>query len=286
LIDKAVNLSGGEMTSTSRHGTAVAEWILDRLGFGPSELARLWTLDAMAIVEVTRQAWNELGMWPLRPVVDTRFLPAPGEALRSGVARRVKLIVGSTLDEMKLVSTVDPDAQSLDDDGVVARLGLGTTGRGILDSYRAARRKRGEPIDPPSLYWAIESDRFFSVPGIRVAEAQSRHQAQTYMYLTTWRSPDPRLGACHSIDSALFFGTLGIPGMEVFTGTDERAHRLSERMQDALLAFARLGDPNHQGLPSWPQYSDVKRATMLFDDEPRVEYAPLGEERESWVGTI
>jgi para-nitrobenzyl esterase len=285
LIHKAVNLSGGELTSTAAEGTAVAKLVLDRLG-AADDLERLWTLDAAALVEVTRQAWDELGMWPFRPVVDGRFLGPPLEAIRSGVSRHVQLVVGSTLDEMKLVSTVDAAAASLDDDGVIARLGLGPAGERIVTAYREARRKRGEAVDSPSLYWAIESDRLFGVPGIRVAEAQSRNQPRTYMYLTTWRSPDPRLGACHSVDSALFFGTLGIPGMDGFTGTDDAAHRLSERMQDALLSFARTGDPNHPALPEWPPYREDDRATMLFEAEPHVVRAPLGDERAAWLGVV
>jgi para-nitrobenzyl esterase len=277
-----VNLSGGELTSTAHEGTAVAAWMLKRLGIAPGNLSQLWALDASAIIDVTRQAWDEFGMWPLRPVVDTRFLPAPVEAIGDGAAHHVKLIVGSTLDEMKLVSTVDAEAQSLDDNGVVARLGLGTSGRAVLDAYRTARNRRGEPTDPTSLYWAIESDRFFGVPGIRLAGAKSRHQPRTYMYLTTWRSPDPRLGACHSVDVALFFGTFDIPGMEHFTGSDEAARHLSERMQGALLRFAHTGDPNIPGLPQWPQYRENEQATILFDMPPSVVRAPLADERASW----
>lgn len=282
LIDKAVNLSGGELSATAHEGTAVAAWMLERLGIAPGELSQLWALDASAIIDVTRQAWDEFGMWPLRPIVDSRFLPPPVEAIRNGAARHVKLVVGSTLDEMKLVSTVDADAQSLDDNGVVSRLGLGIAGRALLDAYRTARHQRGEPTDPTSLYWAIESDRFFSVPGIRLAEAQSRNQTRTYMYLTTWQSPDPRLGACHSVDVALFFGTIDIPGMETFTGADEAARDLSKRMQEALLRFAHTGDPNNPGLPQWPPYREDEQATILFDMPPSVVCAPLAEERTSW----
>lgn len=287
LFSGAVNHSGGEMLWDRTRATEIAEWVLDVLGITRSEISRLWDLPAEAIVDATRRAWEELGLWwPFRPVVDDDFLPPPVATIRSGAARDVRLLVGSTLDEMKLVSTVDPEAATLDDASVLARLGLGDAGQKVLDAYRAARESRGEAIDPTSLYWAIESDRLFGVPGIRVAEAQSLNQHDTYMYLTTWRSPDERLGACHSVDSALFFGTLDLPGMERFSGADAAARILSAAMQDALIAFARTGNPSHAGLPAWPRYEAEARETMLFGAEPRLESAPLGEERACWEGLL
>lgn len=50
-------------------------------------------------------------------------------------------------------------------------------------------------------------------------------------------------------------------------------------MSEALLAFARRGDPNHAGLSHWPRYDLMDRATMLFDQPSRVENDPRGGER-------
>jgi len=50
-------------------------------------------------------------------------------------------------------------------------------------------------------------------------------------------------------------------------------------MSDALLAFARNGDPNHAGMPKWQSYSLPKRETMVFDDDTRMENDPRGGER-------
>jgi para-nitrobenzyl esterase len=50
-------------------------------------------------------------------------------------------------------------------------------------------------------------------------------------------------------------------------------------MSDALLAFARTGNPNTSGLPKWPRFDTEKRPTMLFDLPPRLEDDPRGAER-------
>jgi len=51
-------------------------------------------------------------------------------------------------------------------------------------------------------------------------------------------------------------------------------------MSQALLAFARHGDPNHPGLPRWKPYGLEARETMVFDVPSRMENDPRGGERE------
>jgi para-nitrobenzyl esterase len=287
LFHKAVNMSGGELSATADEATTITRWMLDRLDLGPDELERLWQLPPEAIIDVTAQAWAEFGMWPLRPVQDGALLPGPALAsIGDGASADVPLLVGSTRDEMRLVATVDHDAAELDEVGVLRRLALGDGGPAILAAYKAARNARCEATDAPSLYWAIESDRLFTVPGIRVAEAQCRYQPRTYMYLTTWSSPNPALSACHGVDVSLFFGTLDVPGMEHFTGDTDAAKRLSMRMMDSLLCFARAGDPNHPELPEWPPYRTGDRATMIFDAEPHAVDDPRDGERRAWAGIL
>jgi para-nitrobenzyl esterase len=41
-------------------------------------------------------------------------------------------------------------------------------------------------------------------------------------------------------------------------------------MSRAWIAFARTGNPNHKGLPTWPQFNAANGATMLFDDACQV----------------
>jgi para-nitrobenzyl esterase len=53
-------------------------------------------------------------------------------------------------------------------------------------------------------------------------------------------------------------------------------------MQDAWLAFARTGNPNHTDLPAWPTYETGRRATMRFGKTPAVEDAPHEAERAFW----
>jgi len=47
-------------------------------------------------------------------------------------------------------------------------------------------------------------------------------------------------------------------------GTDE-ARGLAEKVCDAWIAFARTGNPNHPGLPTWPAFTADRVETMFFD---------------------
>ena len=51
-------------------------------------------------------------------------------------------------------------------------------------------------------------------------------------------------------------------------------------MMEALVRFARTGDPSGGSLGQWPRYDLAKRATMLFDADSRVENDPRKAERE------
>jgi carboxylesterase type B len=79
----------------------------------------------------------------------------------------------------------------------------------------------------PELLAAIESDRVFRIPGVRLAEVQSRRERHTFNYLFTWRSPalGGALGSCHALELGFVFGTNHMPGMTAFAGSGPAAER-------------------------------------------------------------
>ncbi|MEE7548928.1 carboxylesterase family protein, partial [Xanthomonas sp. Kuri4-1] len=114
---------------------------------------------------------------------------------------------------------------------------------------------------------------------IEEAEARARQGAPTWAYQLDWGSPldGGRLGAFHTLDIPLVFDNVRQPGSRTGDGAD--AQRMADRMSEALLAFARSGDPNHAGLPHWEPYSLTRRQTLLFDDPARLADDPRGGER-------
>jgi para-nitrobenzyl esterase len=110
-------------------------------------------------------------------------------------------------------------------------------------------------------------------------EARAAQPADTWAYQLDWPSPADggRWGAFHGLDIPLLFGTLEADGS--LTGQGPDAVALSRVMSDALLAFARSGNPNHAGLPEWRPYRLDRRSTMVFDLPQRLVDDPRGDER-------
>jgi para-nitrobenzyl esterase len=294
LFQKAIVMSGGVRCHSREEATALSRQVIAELGIGAgtTQLRRLWELQPQAFSRALEEVWNRNGhaFPPIRPVAGAALIPVdPSAAIRDGTAAKVPIIVGGTLDEFKLVVTMDLEAAALDESGLLARFvpEFGEEkARALINAYRKGRASRHETTSPTELYWAIVSDQMFSVPGVRVAEAHGTNEASTFMYQVRWAGGHPRLGACHSVDLALMFGTLTLPGMGVLSGAGPDAQALAHHIQDAWAAFARTGDPSHPRLPPWPKYNTTQRATMIFDRTCYVTEGPSAQERVAWSGIL
>lgn len=221
------------------------------------------------------------------PVPDGRTLPVePFDAFLRGSARRVPLLIGTTRDEMRLFATGKPDSEAGAErllapqlDWLAPEQRAGAC-RELLAVHRAARTARGERCAPADLHLSIQTDLSLRYHATRIAEARAdaRH---TWMYRFTWESPARGgiHGACHALDLPFCFGNLDAPGMADFAGQGAAAEQLAGRMMDAWCAFARSGDPSHEGIGAWPVYDAESRATMDLGRRCGIVHAPAEEER-------
>jgi len=110
-------------------------------------------------------------------------------------------------------------------------------------------------------------------------EARARQGAPTWAYQLDWGSPldGGRLGAFHTLDIPLVFDNIRAEGSR--TGESDSAQRMAASMSDALIAFARTGNPQHPGLPQWEPYGLDRRQTMLFNTPPQLADDPRSGER-------
>jgi para-nitrobenzyl esterase len=118
---------------------------------------------------------------------------------------------------------------------------------------------------------------------ITVAERKFHQgKAPVYMYLFAWRTPtmDGKLGAPHTVEIPFVFDNTDIP--KVMTAGGPEVKELAAKTSEAWIQFAKTGNPNHKGLPTWPAYTTNDRATMVFDSTCAMVNDPEGEARKFW----
>ena len=225
------------------------------------------------------------------PQIDKDTLPKhPLKAVLDGETKNIEVLHGTNKDEMRLWELWYPALK--DSEELFNRLNLmmklmGQTEdkvREIISIYGEGRK------NPTEIYSAIVTDSYFRIPSIRLAEMQSKNQANTYMYMFTYPSPirDGSLGAVHAIEIPFVFGTLDMPRNEnfkLFPVSNKETESLSAQMMDSWISFARNGNPNHKEIPEWPQYKK-NRATMVFGKDIKVVNDPSSKERSVWDDII
>lgn len=301
LFHKAVPQSGAaHHTLDAGRAGMVAEKLLEATGVDDADALRVLSSEQIlkaqlvAMDETRKQAMRDGGdtsFLAFAPVVDRETLPNhPIKAIASGAARDIPLLVGSNLDENKLFTLGNVDHI---DEGKLGRQIARTVGADrsgdMIDTYRKAREQRGDATEPGEILDAIQSDRAFRIPAIRLLEAQQPHQTNSWAYLFSWPSPARHgaLGSCHALELPFVWGTLATaPTMDKFAGSGPEAEGLSSAMMDAWTAFSQSGDPNCESLPDWTPYDLEHRATLRFDYETRLERSPLDAERRSWDGLL
>jgi para-nitrobenzyl esterase len=295
LFHRAILQSGSlNLLTTPAAAGRTASAILSDLDLAPAEAGRLRELPVATLLDAQNRATPRSAGVAYAPVADGADIPsAPFDAIADGSARGVPVLIGTNLDELKLYRFMDPAVNTLDEAGLRTRCeaaapGIGRDGTSnaarLIETYREARAARGQGTAPADLWFAIATDQIFRSPAMQLAESHAAHTSQTYAYLFTWQSPAMGgvLGAGHAIEVPFVFGTLDDPGLGRLVGDTPATRALSERMQDAWLAFARTGNPATESLPHWPAYDASRRATMVFGDEIEAVNAPYEPERAFW----
>ncbi|KUN74827.1 carboxylesterase [Streptomyces canus] len=213
---------------------------------------------------------------PFSPVVDGDVLAStPWEALASGAARDVDLIVGHNRDEFRLFLLLGGLLGRVDDQLASLTLGLFGPTADAEQAYRAAFPEASSEY----LFELVQSDWLFRMPSLHLAEAHVAGGGRAHVYELTWPAPanGGALGACHGLDVPLTFGIYGGLGEMLIGPTPSpETEALSTRFRSAWAAFATTGDPG------WTTYDTEERLVQILDAAPKVAAYPEEASRRLW----
>jgi para-nitrobenzyl esterase len=279
LFHRAATMSGQQLTASGPgNATRRTQALLEALKARPEELA---TMPAARILEALSATDPVIGSGGLYfgPVLDERSLTRhPFYPDAPPQSAGVPMIIGNTHDETRGFFS-DPETFALTWDDLPGRL-IPQLRVDIDPHLVVARYRQLYPAySPTDVFFAATTAARSWRAAIVEAELRAAQGSPAFAYQLDWASPKDggKWGAPHTLDIPLVFGTLDAPGS--ITGVGEDAKRVSGLMMDAFIRFARGGDPNGAGLPTWEPYSLARRQTMVWNVEPRLVDDPRGEER-------
>ena len=200
LFRRMIVQSGVPTAITLERAARLAEEVAEQVGAADVRALRDVPGDAILGAQVALET-RRGGRMVFIPCVDGVVVEQPPiDALAAGAAAGIPMLIGTNVDELRLMSAGDPHRRDLDADGLRRRLDKLIDGAvdEVIERVTRAREARGEPTTPSDLWFAIESDRFFRVPSIRAADAHVAHEPRTYVYLFGWPSPASTAGSARA----------------------------------------------------------------------------------------
>lgn len=278
LFHRAFTMSGQQVTASGPlNARRRAEAYLGALGLDVSNAREIAALPASRLVEALSPIDPVLGFGSLYfgPVLDERHLtrhPFYPDAAPQSLG--VPMMIGNTHDETRGFIGADRSVFAMTWDDVPAHLASAIR-VDILPEHAVAEYRRLYPhYSPSDVYFAASTAARSWRGAVIELEERARAGAPAYAYQLNWRAPaeDGIFGAPHTLDIPLVFGNL--EASEWISVRTPEAEAMSRTMMDALLRFARTGNPG------WAPYTLPDRATMIFDNLSRVENDPRRAERE------
>jgi para-nitrobenzyl esterase len=224
------------------------------------------------LLSAQRALIGKLGAFPFRVTVDGVVLyRSLLESMRSGSARKLRLLIGSNRDE----SSFFVRGAALDEP-----IGPREIQNATMDRMRAMEA-RYEALFP-QLTGARRKVRLLTaeeywIPTVRVAEAHTGSGGETYLYRFDYpRAKGPLAGEVpHTQELSFVWGD---------TNANAAHDALMRSVHSAWVDFIFGRAPSLAGAPAWPRFNLTKRPVMVIDHKSTVVLDPDAAERHLWDG--
>jgi para-nitrobenzyl esterase len=285
LFHRVMTMSGQQVKGASIEiASKRTEAMLGKLGITKANLGDLKTIpweQIQAAAVATSSDWL--------PVVDGVVLSRdPFTPDAPPLSEEVPMILGNVHDETAVAvrgTLTWDDAPAALKNAVAIYLGP-YSADDVVAKYRTIY-----PDKSPIEIVIAAATAFRAWPG-QVMEAERRasnakSEKHTWVYQMNWHRDAPGARAMHTIDIPFMFDNLAAAPGQIGTTPEEiaAAQPLADAMSGMLIHYAATGDPNHEGLPAWPTYDLTHRSTMMWENPPRIENDPRGDERRYAAGS-
>lgn len=188
------------------------------------------------------------------PKANDWYLGHPAEVGFREYARTIPTMVSSVISEFGARGGKKDPGEYFGEDGEAAA---------------AAFRKAYPDTDPGWAYSVADRSGIVNFMNLR-AEADCSAPAYCYLMSLTF-DVEGGLPAWHCADIPYMFHN---SYRCAYANVDGVSDKLEDDMAGALIAFARNGDPNHEGMAEWKPWTRDCHATMVFDrkSECKVDY--------------
>lgn len=278
LFQKAILQSGAASNVLpSKVAAKRAKQILAELDINDDEVEKLYNISAEKLVKAS----EAVPPMSLGPVVDGSVITEqPLQTIANGSAKNVPILIGTTEDEYRLFTFVDPSWRNLDEESVEKRFKAAFGKKWSQIAEQVKGEKLTQELFEKLMTWQV-----FTYPAIALSEARIKQGEKVYMYRFDYKSTafGGGLKSCHALELPFVWNTVHNQRTTAFTGDVPERFTIAEQMHDAWIAFAKHGNPAIAQLPEWPSYEQESRATMHFDLETTVQRDPAKEQRQLWT---
>jgi para-nitrobenzyl esterase len=256
LFQRAISESGGYMTP-SRGSLKEAEEqgkaFLSKLGAGDIKAAR-----SLSAEIIQKEIKGMGGFWPVADgvtIVEDQY-----ELYEAGNFNHTPVLVGTNSDEGGLFMREKLTGDAFEK---MVRGRFGADADAILKAYPHATEAEATRAGKD-----IMRETTFAWPTWTWAQLHAKNgKNKAFVYYFDHRTPASPDGAGHGSEISYVFRNLAIPGgFGGSNGPEDKA--LSDLMSSYWVNFAKNGDPNGAGLPSWPEFSEKEQKIMIFDKTP------------------
>lgn len=269
LIHKGVSLSGSAIRANHpKYSRLLGEYIMKEAGLSALEVDKLQEMPWKDYMELAYRASarmekeeGESGMvrGSFGPIADGVHLPE-GEFFANAGSPDIPMIFCTTFHEWG-VNRANSAQETITAAQAIEELSkqYGDKAKDIYEAY-SRNFPKAKPIEVLIL---VHSSRL-SV--IEAATAKKKQNAPVYMAWFGFCPElfDGRMRAFHCLDISFWF--LNTDLIVTHSGGGARPRQLSYKMADALLSFARIGNPNCSSLPKWAEFTVESGDTMIFND--------------------